>query len=294
MTGSVSPECRAVEPAPDYTSADAWAVHRPETASGLSVFYVHPTSYIRATTWNQPLSQGRVDRLLFGQMIPKQVAPFAEHALFAPHYRQAAFYVLRALDKPAVRAIQLARGDVRLGFEQFLREAPTEKIALVGHSQGALHLMGVLASLSGRQTDLDRIVAAYLIGYPIPLTSVESGELALPLCATPKSTRCLLGYNARGPNAYIPGLFLRVPVVDRAGYRHLGDEPIVCWSPIDALSAVSGACAEDSWLELLGVPERFTRFLMSKEWYHTAEIPLFERELREDLARRLRAAVSGG
>ena len=63
-----SPEFRAVEPAPDYTSADAWAVHRPETASGLSVFYVHPTSYIRATTWNQPLSQGRLDRLLFGQI----------------------------------------------------------------------------------------------------------------------------------------------------------------------------------------------------------------------------------
>lgn len=38
------------------------------------------------------------------------------------------------------------------------------------------------------------------------------------------------------------------------------------------------------------VPERYTSFLMSKDWYHTAEIPLFARELREDLAHRFASA----
>ncbi len=225
--------------------------------------------------------------MLLSQILPGQIRPFAEHALFAPHYRQTIFYAVALREEDAFRAVHLARSDVERAFDQFLSFAPSEKIALVGHSQGSFHLMGLLSSLRGRPRDLERIVAAYLIGYPIPRSLVTSGALSLPPCGADSTGGCVVSYNARGPDAFIPSQFLEAPVVDGDSYRNLQGEPLLCWSPIDEDSVVRGSCRPDGWLELEEVPERSTQFLMSKDWYHTGEIPMFERELRADLTRRL-------
>ncbi len=105
-------------PAPDYSETDAWAVFDSKGCETLSVFYVHPTTHLLADTWNQTLAEARQDQMLLSQILPGQIRPFAEHALFAPHYRQTIFYAVAFREEDAFRAVHLARSDVERAFDQ--------------------------------------------------------------------------------------------------------------------------------------------------------------------------------
>lgn len=275
-----------VKPAPDYARASNWAFRTAPAGATASVFYVHPTSYFQGDAWNQQLAAGYEDRFLLDNLIPGQVTPFAAYATFAPHFRQAILYGLQNKSH-GPEEIDLALKDVAAAFDHFLETAPTETVVVVGHSQGALLASGLLASLRDRPNVLRRIAAAYLIGWAIPEASMSS-VIPLHACIDGDDMKCVISYNARDVGEhYIPPLVRHAVNVTENGYRELGDESIVCWSPVRAASAVTGACTEDGWLEIsTPAADRFD-FLMSKGWYHTVEISLFADELREDAVRRV-------
>ena len=283
-----SEQFNEVEPAPDYARAADWALRTAPEGAMASVFYVHPTTYLRGATWNQPLAASYEDSFFQDALMPGQVEPFAAYATFAPHYRQAALYALQ-MKASGPDAIDLARKDVAAAFERFLETAPTDTIVLVGHSQGSLLLSGLLASLHDRPEVRERIAVAYLLGWALPTASMGD-VIPFDVCADDDDTGCVISYNARDlQEHYIPPLVRHAINVTKNGYRALGDESIVCWNPIDANSVVTGVCSEDGWLETSTPPADKFSFLMSKGWYHTIEISLFAAELRADAARRIGA-----
>lgn len=277
-----------VRPAPDYSRVDAWAMRTNPDDASASVFYAHPTSYLKGDTWNQSIAAGQHDSFLLEKIMPKQLEPFEDYAIFAPHYRQAIIYGVQLKDS-GPEALRLARGDLAAAFEQFLIDAPTEKIILLGHSQGSLHLSSLLASLADRPEVLDRIAVAYLIGWPVPMASMVS-VIPLPACTRPDQQMCVISFNLRSEQTYyIPEIFEHAVTAGKAGeYSELGNEPLVCWDPITESSAVSGKCTDDGWLEISLPPQDQINFLMSKGWYHTIEISLLGKELKEDAANRVR------
>ena len=81
-------------------------------------------------------------------------------------------------------------------YEEFLREAPADRpIILAAHSQGSLHLMRLLQERIRGAPEAERIVAVYLVGWPVSVTA-DLPALPFPACAAPDQARCILSWQS--------------------------------------------------------------------------------------------------
>jgi len=241
---------------PDYSKADAW-IARPEIPHNASewlpqsvaraetgaaaIFYIHPTTYLRGDRWNAPLYEthsGWRDQI-FTQ---SQASAFnGAGEVWAPRYRQAAYGAFLLKSEDATKALDLAYSDVSAAFDEFLKHASaSQPIILAGHSQGALHLMRLLAN---RQAQLKgRLVAAYVVGWPIS-TVADLPSLGFPACNSPDQSACILSWMTFGdpPN---PKLILE-DWQDTRGQTGKARQrkDILCVNPI---SGTQGAAAPPS------------------------------------------------
>lgn len=160
-----------------------------------AVFFVHPTSYYSRSSWNAPLEDRDSDHRanLFVQGMASAFADAGE--IWAPRYRQATLGAFLAEDRvTAGKAIDAAYRDVAEAFDAFVAAQPKDKpIILAGHSQGALHLTSLLKNRIAGTPLARRIVAAYVIGWPISLDT-DMAALGLPACETPEQKGCILGW----------------------------------------------------------------------------------------------------
>ncbi|HEV7340023.1 MAG TPA: DUF3089 domain-containing protein [Sphingopyxis sp.] len=177
-------------------SAGAAETTAPPVPKGnAAVFFVHPTSYYSRSSWNAPLADRDSDHRanLFVQGMASAFADAGE--IWAPRYRQATLGAFLAEDRvTAGKAIDAAYRDVEEAFDAFVAAQPTNKpIILAGHSQGALHLTTLLKNKIAGTPLAKRIVAAYVIGWPIS-RDTDMAALGLPACQTPEQKGCILSW----------------------------------------------------------------------------------------------------
>ena len=203
--------------APDYAKEASWIARpgiaddpsrwrptqdaRPLTPKPAHVFYIHPTTYLRTDRWNGPLDDRESsDRAAL--FVQSQASAFNDVAsIWAPRYRQAAFGAFLLDSKDARGALALAYSDVVRAFGQFLARIPAgEPIILAGHSQGALHLARLLRERVAGKPLRSRIVAAYVVGWPLSVTA-DLPALGLPACAAADQAACLLSWMSFGDPA---------------------------------------------------------------------------------------------
>ena len=167
---------------------------RPLVPKPAHAFYIHPTTYLQRDRWNASLNdrQSRDRAALFVQ---SQASAFGEvAAVWAPRYRQAAFGAFLLDSQDARAALALAYSDVARAFDRFLASIPPgEPIILAGHSQGALHLMRLLRERVAGKPLHERIVAAYVVGWPLSV-SADLPALGLPACRAADQAGCLLSW----------------------------------------------------------------------------------------------------
>ena len=195
--------------APDYSQAASW-VARPDlsddpsrwTPGGvraaeqppLAVFYVPPTTYLRRDQWNAAMddSDGAERLRLF---TASQASAFnSVGMIWAPRYRQASIGAFLTNGPDAEAAREFAYRDVRRAFDAFLAATPASRpILLAGHSQGALHLMRLLHDRVAGTPLAKRIVAAYVVGWPVSIAA-DLPALGLPACAAPGQAGCILSW----------------------------------------------------------------------------------------------------
>ena len=284
---------------------------------GAAIFFVHPTSFADRSAWNAPLRHATAD-IRTRQFLKGLASPFrAVGDVWAPRYRQATIGAFLTQSDDAARAIALAYGDIEQAFEQFLTEVPPGKpIVLVGHSQGALQLMTLLARrpelIEGR-----RIAAAYLIGWPISVARDLPG-LPIPACEDAEATRCIVSYSSFAEPAD-PSLIMEAYAQSRGLDGELReDSAILCSNPLtggiggsapasanegtllpnDDLTGatlvpdiVPARCDTDGLL-LIGDPPALGPYVLPGNNYHVYDIPLFWANLRNDAARRLDALTA--
>lgn len=165
-------------------------------APRTSVFFVHPTSFLESSAWNAPLddreSQDRA--ALFVRSQASALNGVGE--IWAPRYRQATFGAFLTNEQDARRALDFAYRDVLAAYEEFLRRAPPDRpIVLAAHSQGSLHLMRLLQERIRGAPEAERIVAAYVIGWPVSVTA-DLPALPLPACETANQARCVVSWQS--------------------------------------------------------------------------------------------------
>jgi hypothetical protein len=169
---------------------------RPTNAARVSVFFVHPTSFLESSAWNAPItdpeSQNRA--ALF---VRSQASAFnSVGTIWAPKYRQAAFGAFLTSEANARRALDFAYRDVLAAYEEFLREAPPDRpIILAAHSQGSAHLLRLLQERIRGAPEAGRVVAAYVIGWPISVTA-DLPTLPFPACERSDQAACIVAWQS--------------------------------------------------------------------------------------------------
>lgn len=272
------------------------------------VFFVPPTSAFDTGHWNAPMDDANA--AVYGaRLLRIQASALASAGpVWAPHYRQAVFGAFLT-DKPeAARAIDTAYADVRAAFAAFLAANPQGPVVLAGHSQGALHLIRLLAREVAGKPVAARVAAAYVVGWPI---SVEADlpKLGLPACTRPDEAGCILSWQSFGPGgdtSDVLKMFERgtgLTGAPRKGTRMLCTNPLAgATAPgaamvgdgiegktkLDPEMVVEAACDARGFLMLTSAPRIGTAVLPDNN-YHVYDYALFWPLIRADARRRVDA-----
>jgi hypothetical protein len=184
-----------------------------QATSGADVFYVHPTLYGHGNTWNAGLDMKIVNRKV-DKCIMQQATVFnAAGRIFAPRYRQA---VLKSFfnDEKGKAPLDLAYEDVKKAFEYYLQNWNKGRpVILVGHSQGALHVMHLLKDFFDGKPLYKQLVAAYPIGMHFKKDELKN----IPLAVTPSQTGCYITWNTFQWNTkpeYGRGKYIEAPCIN--------------------------------------------------------------------------------
>ncbi|QDX24967.1 DUF3089 domain-containing protein [Sphingomonas suaedae] len=223
-----------------WTPEGHQAAARPEAA----VFFIHPTSYLNRARWNAPLDDKEAnDRAAL--FLRGQASAFnGAGAIWAPRYRQATFGAFLTTKADAGQALDLAYRDIAAAFEQFLKEAGDRPIILAGHSQGALHLKRLLRDRVAGKPLAKRIVAAYVVGWPVSKTA-DLPALGLPECTAAEQSGCILSWQSFVEPAD-PSLILDTfdASTGFAGVSRAGT-PMICTNPVTGVPGSSESAAFD-------------------------------------------------
>jgi Protein of unknown function (DUF3089) len=194
---------------PHYTDLSHWAAHpdkkdmadrvpnglKDEQSSALvDVFFLHPTTYTGANNkernWNASVSDDATNQKTAEGSILYQASIFnGAGRVFAPYYRQAHLNVFYS-KKDSVsnqRALELAYEDVEAAFEYYLEHWNQGRpFILAAHSQGAFHAMNLLRKKIEGTPLQQKLVVAYIIGYPV----YKGFFKKLPSCESAEQTGC--------------------------------------------------------------------------------------------------------
>lgn len=317
--------------APDYARPAAW-LSRPDlpddpsryTPPGfavaarpeVAVFYVPPTTYIRKDRWNAPLDDAESNQRL-RLFASSQASAFnGTGAIWAPRYRQASIGAFLTSEANAQKAIDFAYGDVARAFDAFLKQVPASRpILLAGHSQGALHLARLLHDRIAGTPVAGRIVAAYLVGWPISIEA-DLPALGLPGCEGPASTGCILSWQSFAepaePRQIIDAYNASTGYTGqpRRGTRMLCVNPLTGAPNTAALATanlgalvprpglngadpepgrVPARCGADGLLLIGAEPKGYGAYVLPGRNYHVFDFALFWANIRADAERRARA-----
>lgn len=285
-----------------------------DDAPDFAVFFIHPTSYLEKSNWNAPLDDEKSQK--FANLYARGMAsPFnAASEIWAPKYRQATFGAFLTDAPEAQKAIDAAYADVKQAYEFFLASADKDApIVLVGHSQGALHLLRLLREeVSGSEAE-SRIAAIYAVGWPI---SVEHDlpALGFPACATPGQSGCILTWSSFAEPADPSALMETYAASTGFDGKPRGDSMILCTNPLTG--TVNGKAAADRnlgtlvpeadystgelipgsvparcderGLLLIGDPPEVGNAVLPGNNYHVYDIPLFWKNVQQDVIARVK------
>ncbi|MFD1613025.1 DUF3089 domain-containing protein [Sphingomonas tabacisoli] len=291
------------------------AGYAPNPKPKAALFFIHPTSFLDRNAWNMPLDNAEANERarLF---IRGQASAWNEVAeVWAPKYRQATFGAFLTTEADAGRALDLAYRDVALAFDEFVRDIPKDQpIFLAGHSQGALHLTRLLREKIAGTPLAKRIVAAYVVGWPVSIET-DLAALGLPACATADQSGCILSWQSfaepADPKLIIDTYdattgfngqprkgtdFLCVnPITGTQNGEAPAEANLGTLFPSDDFSTaelkpgvVPARCGKRGIL-LIGPGPKLGQYVLPGNNYHVFDISLFWANVRADAARRLAA-----
>lgn len=286
----------------------------------VDIFFVHPTTYLSRDNWNAPLDAADANLRTEKRVLKMQASAYnLAGRVFAPRYRQATFGSFFDQEGNGAQAIIYAYGDVVNAFNQFIANRNEGRpFILAGHSQGSLHLLTVLQQLVAGTPLADRMIAAYIVGWPVSIEADLAPLSGVKACKSATETGCVVSYQTFGPNGDNEGIqtFFQSSIsptgVARAGTEMLCTNPLT-WTiggsadasantgaqarvaddsalavPIENFNGA--ACDENGFLVLERAPgEDWQEFKMSGENFHVYDYHMFYGNIRENAAARTAA-----
>ncbi len=302
------------------TTAERAPAQRPSdvTTSDMSdfaVFFIHPTSYLERANWNAPIGSEEAERIA-SLYVRGMASPFsAASEIWAPRYRQATMGAFLTDAPEGQQAIDAAYADVLEAYRYFLSSLDDDSpIALVGHSQGSLHLLRLLREEVSGSEIAPRIIAVYAVGWPISIKH-DLLSLGMPACTRADQAGCVLSWSSFAEPADPSDVMETYAKSTGFDGSLRGDSKILCTNPLTGTigaeaameanlgtlvpnndisdgelvpGAVPARCDERGLL-LIGDPPEMGSYVLPGNNYHVYDIPLFWANTQADIARRVLA-----
>lgn len=290
--------------------------HKPAAKPRAAMFFIHPTSYLERARWNAPLDD-KIANDRAALFLRGQATAFNESAaIWAPRYRQATFGAFLTGQAEAQQALDLAYGDVLAAFDSFVTQiGPDQPIILAGHSQGALHLMRLLRERVAGKPLAKRIVAAWVVGWPISVTA-DLPALGLPECRSATETGCTLSWQSFAEPADPSLIVTSYEASTGLTGKPRKGTPMLCTNPVTGTPGATASasanlgtlvpsddmgtgtlvpaslparCDARGFLLIGPPPAQIDRYVLPGNNYHVFDYSLFWANVRVDVARRLAA-----
>jgi hypothetical protein len=211
-----------VPEAPDYANPYSWAAlpwridfadFAPEgeqdnqAEAEVDVFFLNPTTFLFDEGWNSPYDHAVATARIDQGVLKHQASVFnGSCRIFAPRYRQATLAAFLPQSKANARpTLDLAYDDVRRAFEYYIEEYNQGRpFILASHSQGTRHLIELLGDVVAKHPARERLVAAYPIGFPLPLSKYDSEYQGLEPCRAADDVGCVVSWGILGEGGPFP------------------------------------------------------------------------------------------
>ena len=313
---------------PDYTNLYYWAAHpakhdpsdslpepyRNQMAdTSVDVFFIHPTIYLdekavdssklatdanEASRWNANINDAEMNATVDYSTILQQASAFNAFNIYAPRYRQAhiqSFSLPKAVSAPF---FDIAYADVKAAFEYYLANYNHgRRFIIASHSQGTLHAGHLIKDFIDGKPLQQQMVAAYLIGLPVPTNYFTSCKP----CATAIQTNCFISWRTF-KKGYIPPYILQekfkavvvnpltwtmeelpIPKANNKGaVLYKFNKPLVA----NVSTQINGNVLWST------KPKFFGSVFFTRKNYHIGDINLFWEDIRENAKLRVMQPVS--
>jgi hypothetical protein len=328
-------------PEPDYADPATWAAlpskrdaadQVPKSPSArdfqanaqVDVFFIAPTTYYSRAGWNAPLDDHDSLERLDQFVLKYQASAFNGSAkVYAPLYRQAtlgAFFPKNREDGD--KALELAYSDVRRAFRYYMEHYNQGRpFILAAHSQGSRHLSYLLRDEIDGTPLAARMVAAYAVGFALPMDLFDRIYKHIRPCTEPKQTGCLASWNSFAVQDADPaGLFDNVGFRYDGGYESNRGKKLLCVNPLLWSTSEQNAPPElnlgalPTADEPMGAPDPrltgahckdgvlyaappagkgYSGFVLPGGNYHIYDYNLFYMNIRQNVAQRVTAFLAG-
>ncbi len=286
----------------------------------VDVFFIHPTTYLSRESWNAPLDHADANLRIEKRVLKMQASAYnLAGNIYAPRYRQATFGAFFDDAADGLQSLVFAYNDVQMAFDQFIADRNDERpFILAGHSQGSLHALALLKQRIAGTPLADRMIAAYIIGWPVSMEADLGALEDIDACASADDTRCVVSYQTFGPKGDTNGVKVYFETSVGLGGMPRKDTKMLCVNPLnwtidgnapaaanagamervgdeDAMGSpvigFNGArCDDDGFLYLENEPgEPWQHLKMAGENYHVYDYHMFYMNIRENAATRAAA-----
>lgn len=179
-------------PTPDYGRDSGWLSLPARPDSPVDLFYLHPTVAAGPAWFGDP-SDETMDAAAT-RVASADVRAFPG-LVWAPRYRQASGRAFREIAGDGARAYDESLGDVERAFDVFADRTGDRPFVLAGHSQGARHVLSLLAGRIAGTPTADRLVAAYAVGVGVAVRGFAERFPGLALTGAAGRPGCVISWN---------------------------------------------------------------------------------------------------
>jgi hypothetical protein len=302
--------------ATDYSIPENWAalpyvldnadwtpegMQNKQDSAAADVFYIHPTTNLTGIKGNASIDNRVINNQTDDLPLKYQASVFnGSCKVYAPRYRQAALNNFFSKNtERSKEAFDLAYADVKAAFEYYLEHYNTGRpIVIAGHSQGTMHAQRLLREFFDGKPLQEKLVTAYLIGYPVR----ENQFQFLKVSETPEAPGGFISYNTFGMDAKIDWLteYTNAVVVnplswtrDRAFVSATHNLGSLSKKSDKIYTALCGAKCGNGVLEIQK-PQEGGFVSMGFKNYHLYDYNLFYVNIRENVALRIKKYLETG
>ncbi len=305
-----------VPEAPDYSSPASWLTmpaHFTRERQPVDVFWVYPTILSDESTYLMNISDSGLREKATWTLVEQASIFDGQANIFAPCYRQNNVKINPLMLTDARPIFNLGQQDLINAFDYFMKNfnKGQRPIILAAHSQGSVRVVELSKAgelLTGNLKSLERLVAAYVIGYSITQSDLDGNPL-MKFCTNATDTGCFITYNtisaeegkeSQAPTV-LPGTYVVNPLTWRtdtdfapasantgaAFFKHEDPEHPARYKNFAAARVVKNALV----ITDVSNPEELpvTSVTFPKGVYHMYDYAIFYENLRENVAERIQS-----